>query len=322
MKRISALILFILIALPTSAAVRVTVSGALDTLFIGDPMPLTVDIFVPPNGKMQLPNFDAILDPFELQAKPDTALVATETGLEHWRVSLLTTCYLSGDQVIQPIQVKWSADDGSYADSSESEPYIVFVQGVVPEKILAIADTTSKKFHLLQPNRVSHLGYTFAEFIPWIIVGIVVIVLFFAGRWLFKKRKKSIEKVEVGPPPRPAHEIALEALDGLRDRKVYQSGEIKTYYSELTDIIRHYIESRYTVSAMESTSFQLLRDIEKKLGDQNLKLVLESMLTDADLAKFAKHRPDEETCQKDLQNGYVFVNKTKQARQVLTEEAA
>lgn len=322
MKRTATLILILCLAIPATAAIRVTVSGAPDTLFIGDPMPLQVDIIAPPNGKILVPNFDAILEPFELQAKPDTALIATDTGIEHWRVNLLTTCYVSGDQVLQPIPVKWVSNDGVYADSAESEPHIVYVQGVVPASLFAIADSTSQKHHLLAPNRIQRLGYTFIEFLPWIIAGLAAIGVFFLIRWFLKRRKKQIEEVIVGPPPRPAHEIALEALDELRDRQVYQSGEIKLYYSELTEILRLYIESRYEVAAMESTSFQLLRDIDRYLRDENLKQVLETILSDADLAKFAKHRPDETTCQKDLQNGYIFINKTKPLRQIISEEAA
>ena len=74
---------------------------------------------------------------------------------------------------------------------------------------------------------------------------------------------------------------------------------------------------------MESTSFQLLRDTEIILTDQNLRALLANLLEDADLAKFAKQQPDEEICQRDLEKTYVFVRKTMpQPAPLLTEGAA
>jgi hypothetical protein len=199
----------------------------------------------------------------------------------------------------------------------------VFIRGVVPDSILAIADTTSQKHHLLQPNRRVEVGYVLADFIPWVLILLGLITAFLLLRWWIRKRKKVRETVETGPPPRPADEIALEELDALRDRQLYQNGKIKEYYSELSGILRRYIETRYEIPALESTSFQLLRDVEKSLGDDNLRELLKTILEDADLAKFAKHRPDQDTCHEDLQNAYVFVSKTKpEPRPILTEEAA
>jgi hypothetical protein len=55
----------------------------------------------------------------------------------------------------------------------------------------------------------------------------------------------------------PPHVWALKELDKLNQKKLWQSGEVKSYYSELTDIARTYIELRYKIPAMEKTTDEL-----------------------------------------------------------------
>ena len=69
-------------------------------------------------------------------------------------------------------------------------------------------------------------------------------------------------------------------------------------------------------------NFILLRDIEAHFHHSELQSILETMLGDADLAKFAKHRPDGDTCQNDLVNAYTLVNRTiPKPKPILSEEA-
>ncbi len=321
MKRV--LFIFLLWATAANAEVRLQLDGVPDSLLIGDPLKLTLTVEAPADGQLKLPDWNESLDPFELLAPPDTVASSVAGDIRRLTLELQVTCYLTGDQVFQPIPVTWKSPDEARADSAETEPHIVFVRGVVPDSILALADTTTQKHHLLQPNRQVRVGYTLADFIPWALILVGLVVVFLLLRWWIRKRKKPAETVAAGPPPRPPDEIALEELDTLRDRQLYQKGKIKEYYSELSGILRRYFEARYGIPALESTSFQLLRDMERPLGDGNLHGLLKAILEDADLAKFAKHRPDEDTCREDLQNAYILVNRTKPApKPISAEEAA
>ena len=306
------LLLVLLLTRLLPAQVKVALNGVKDSLSVGEPMDVRLTISAPPGGRIQLPKWDEALDKFELLTPPDTAAFTPPSSGAPTTLGLKTTCYESGEQVFQPLVVRWISADGAKIDSAQTEPIIVFVRGVVPDSILALADTTQKPHKLLQPNRIKKLGISLAEIAPWIILLGVAVGAFYLVRWWLRRRRRKVKfAVEIAaPPPRPAHEVALESLDHLRDDQLFQSGKIKEYYVRLSGIIRLYIEGRYQVSAMESTSFQLLRDIESLLMDQNLRSVLAGLLEDADLAKFAKHRPGEEICQRDLEKSYVFVRKT------------
>ncbi len=325
MRRIYWVLLFLPFLLYGSARaeLQVTLEGVSDSLRSGDQLNLRLSIEASADGHILFPDWQEAVVPFELLAQPDTTVLFTEGGVRRLQIELLTTCYRAGDHVLQPISVHWISEDGLLTDSVETEPYIIYVEGLVPDSILAVADTTAQPHHLLQQNRTRKLPYSFAEIAPWVLVVLGTAGLFFFVRWLIRRRRKVSAEVDSGPPPRPAHEIAFEELDKLRDRRLFQAGRIKEYYVELSEIIRRYVEGRFNVPAMESTSFQLLHDVDPYFSDRNLLSVLENLLSNADLAKFAKYSPDTSTCQEDLERAYHLVEKTKPRPQpILSEEAA
>lgn len=301
---------------------QVDLEGLPDSLRIGDPLSLRLTVDAPAEGMLLLPDWLQALAPLELLAAPDTT-ISRRKDRRKLEIELQATCYVKGDYVIEPFRVRWTSADGSVNDSAATDAFPITVFGVVTDSILAMADTTTQAHHLLLPNRARLLPYGFWEIARWVLLALAIVGLFFLVRSLIRRKRQALEDVDAGPPPRPAHEIALEELDALRDKKLYQAGRIKEYYSALSEIIRRYFEARYDIPAMESTSFQFLRDIEPVLDDQNLQSVLENLLTDADLAKFAKHQPDASACQKELEMGYTLVEKTKpKPSLILSGEAA
>ncbi len=92
-------------------------------------------------------------------------------------------------------------------------------------------------------------------------------------------------------------EKATTLLQQLESKGLWQKGEIKSYYSELTHIARNYIEEEIHIPAMESTTSELIESLRRAAKQQKLKLSnetvenLESVLKQADLVKFAKVKP-------------------------------
>lgn len=128
----------------------------------------------------------------------------------------------------------------------------------------------------------------------------VLAVLFFTGvaglvYWLIKKyqnREKPEEVIYTSPI-----EKATSLLQQLESKELIQRGEVKTYYSELTNIARNYIEEEIEIPAMESTTSELILALRKVANQKKLKLSketlenLEKVLMQADLVKFAKVKP-------------------------------
>jgi hypothetical protein len=129
---------------------------------------------------------------------------------------------------------------------------------------------------------------------PLIITLLVLIILGGILYFYFiQKKKQKVEEVLYKSPI----EKATSLLQLLETKDLLQRGEIKEYYSELTDIVRTYIEEEIEIPAMESTTSELifaLKDVSKrkklKLNKETL-INLEKVLKQADLVKFAKVRP-------------------------------
>ena len=93
-------------------------------------------------------------------------------------------------------------------------------------------------------------------------------------------------------PPRPAHEVALAALNRLRTRRLIEDGQFEAYYVELSAIVRRYLEDGFHVRAPEMTTEEFLAAAARdgRLMAVHRRLLAE-FLSQADLVKFARHLP-------------------------------
>ena len=112
--------------------------------------------------------------------------------------------------------------------------------------------------------------------------------------WFIKNRQEKKLRQEIYKTP---IEKATSLLDTLEKKELWQKGEVKAYYSELTDIARNYIEEAIEIPAMESTTSELIQglraaSVKKKMTlSQEIIENLERVLKQADLVKFAKSKP-------------------------------
>ncbi len=130
----------------------------------------------------------------------------------------------------------------------------------------------------------------------WKLVLVLLVIAAIAAfiYWWIKIRKKKIVEQEVYKTP---IEKATVLLNNLEKKELWQKGEIKAYYSELTDIARNYIEEAIQIPAMESTTSELIEGLRKASLKKKMTLSketienLEQVLRQADLVKFAKSKP-------------------------------
>ena len=130
----------------------------------------------------------------------------------------------------------------------------------------------------------------------WIYVLLVVVIIGIGVfvYWFVKKRQQKKIEEEVYKTP---IEKATSLLNNLEQKELVQKGEIKEYYSELTDIARNYIEEAIHIPAMESTTSELIQAIRLASTKKKMTLTpetvenLERVLRQADLVKFAKSKP-------------------------------
>ena len=135
----------------------------------------------------------------------------------------------------------------------------------------------------------------------WLVIALWVLALGVAGGagyWLARRarQRKSDDDPASEAPPRPAHELAYEALDWLESSTLLQQGRIKDYYIEVSDVIRRYLEGRYAVRALEMTSREVLEQLGGAGVGQDIHWRCASFLEQCDLVKFAKYRPGQGAC--------------------------
>ena len=158
----------------------------------------------------------------------------------------------------------------------------------------------------------------FEDFLPLLIVLLVVFSLGLGAYFYWKKRKN--KEVVVAPAPiLPAHEIALKKLNKLEEQKLWQQGEIKTFQSELTFIVREYLENRFDIQALESTTEEIVSDLNSKDIIDSHKKQLSSMFRMADMVKFAKAKPPADVHSKLLEETEAFVRNTKKIIEPIVE---
>ncbi|MEQ1746083.1 MAG: hypothetical protein ABMA02_11695 [Saprospiraceae bacterium] len=128
--------------------------------------------------------------------------------------------------------------------------------------------------------------------LPFAIITAGLLVLALAVWWFLLRKKKSgllAERFHQLPP----HELALRQLVELEQHRYWQQGQVKAYHSELSHIVREYIERRYRVPALESATDDILLLLHDKGLSEPLQVSLAELLRWADLVKFAKAVPPE-----------------------------
>ena len=159
---------------------------------------------------------------------------------------------------------------------------------------IAIDTTKVKKFPI---KSIKKEPLTFDDF--KIYLYILLAALAIIGFWIywFVIRKRKEEEEEPTYKALPPYEEALYKLNELDEKLLWQNNKVKEYYSELTEIVRGYIERELNVPALENTTDEVLemlkdfKDSEVILTSQETIDKLKSLLREADLVKFAKSKP-------------------------------
>ena len=194
------------------------------------------------------------------------------------------------------------------------------------ETVTSEENTLLVTANMLDPSQLDSVGmaplkpiipenYLFGDYLKMILpvaVPVLALLLFwyFIQRTKLKRAKKKLA-LEEPEPIVPAHEIALVRLKALEEKELWQKGEIKAYQSEITHIIREYLENRYQILALESTTSEIAQQLQTLGFNEPLKAKLQHILQMADLVKFAKAKPPADIHARFMEEAYNFVEQTK-----------
>lgn len=155
--------------------------------------------------------------------------------------------------------------------------------------------------------------FSWMEFLTWTgmaigIIATLALLAFVLMKYVFKKKVPFIDHEP--EPLLPPHVVALKRLEQVKEEKMWQNGKIKEFYTEITDIIREYMDRRFGINAMEMTSYEILSLTKKNPEMEEVRQLLRQMLELSDLVKFAKFVPVEAENQRSMIDAFTFVEKT------------
>jgi hypothetical protein len=307
MVRLKILIAMIMLAGPLADALG-QYTGAVATLeknsiLIGDQVRLELTVTVPAGSKLQWPMLlDTIAPNVEILRKSEIDTVSSGSDKFTLKQVLTITSFDSGTYVIRPVIFKYNRGGDTLTFFTETLPLRLDVQ---PPQTDMAQDIKPIKPPLRAP-------VTFRELLPWI--GILVLIAIIAGLiyyYLKKKKKQPAPVTSRLSTTVPPYEAAIDALEELRLKKLWQAGRVKEYYSELTEIVREYIELRYPVRAMEMTTGEIYAALRQTEVTASSREKLNQVLILADLVKFAKEQPLPLENEQSLNQCVEFVRETK-----------
>jgi len=286
-------------------AQNITVEAKLDqpTIRIGDQTNLRLSVHQPVKEKVNFPK-----------------LVDTISGKVQIVGSKLDTVFDKNDRnqatVTQTYTIT-SFDQGSYTIPSYSigSPVGVLKTNELTLMVQTVqVDTAKAIYDIKQPLVVS---YNFFDWLKdhWILAGLGLYIfggIVYSIWYLLNRPKAEKVFVEVKPDILP-HTFATNKLQQLRDKKLWQQGAIKEYHSELSDILREYLEKRYVIKTHERTTDEIFGALKYMDIANDYRTKLTQVLILADLVKFAKEKPLPVDNELSMENALTFVLKTQQA---------
>jgi low affinity Fe/Cu permease len=223
-------------------------------------------------------------------------------GVEIIRASKLDTA----DNIISQTFTITAWDSGSYyipviefSENSKTEGLLLNVSTVILEESTELKDI---KQPIEEPIGWSDIWPSL------LVVVLLALVIYLLKKYVFNikpKIKKAIPKVII-----PADVTAIKELTKLHKQQLWQSGRIKEYQAELSEIIRRYTENRFNFIALELATNEILSELRIHLNAEELENI-RTLLQRADLAKYAKSKPNDSENEESMTLAKQFVNNTK-----------
>ncbi len=152
---------------------------------------------------------------------------------------------------------------------------------------------------------------TFEDVMPYIIAIVLIGGIAFFAWFGYKKWKQRTIAPVVQKVVQPPHIVAERLLQELQAKQLWQNGKTKEFYSELSYILRGYLEGQFTMPALESTTDELIATLKKRQFEDIVVDKMRNLLQTADLVKFAKGEPPKEVHDRFWRDAVAIIEMTK-----------
>ena len=278
---------------------QVFVKAQLDTtsILIGDQIKLQLTLEATGTATIKDIRFGVLDSVSTIEVIDQGQMLKVRDGL--FTQNLVLTSFDSGYHWVPPIPVIYEEDGSLKSTQTNRLPIAV-------RTIPITSDTTS----ITPIKTIIKEPLKFQDILPYLLGIIGVVALAIGVIWWRRSQNKELVPSYVPPPP-PPHEVAMRKIKALRDKQLWQKGQIKAFQSELTYIVREYLENRFGVPALESTTESTLQYVRQLDIDNKWPQKLKEMFYVADMVKFAKAMPPADFHHKVLDEAQAFIIETK-----------
>ncbi|MBR4923734.1 MAG: hypothetical protein IKY99_09010, partial [Bacteroidaceae bacterium] len=234
----------------SKADAQVTVDAKIDSLqlMIGEQAKVELEVSLNANQKLQLPLLsDTLVRGVEILeiAKPDTQMLnAGKRMLVKQEYTI--TSFDSALYYLPPFEVL--VDDMPYRSKA------------LALKVYSVPVDTLNPDQFFGPKSIREVSIIWEDISTIFWLTLLMVALGGLGYYLYKRFKDNkpiIRKVKV-EPKLPPHTLALQEIERIKGDKHLRMTDPKTYYTELTDVLRTYMSDRFGFNAMEMTSGEII----------------------------------------------------------------
>ena len=295
----------------TSYSQAITVSAALDSsiMKIGEQRKIALEVKQPHSAVVYFPTIngnDTLAQGIEILkiTPPDTLKSNNALTIKQ---EYFITSFDTGRYVLPPFVFKSKTQ--SYTTEQLYLDVITYDEDLTNAKLTGMAENYDPPF-----NWVRFLLYLS------IVLGVIGLgtLIYYIYKVVQEMKNNQIEE-EIFVDNRLPHEIALEELEKIKSDKLWQKGEVKVYYTVLTDTLRDYFTRRFNIPAMEMTSSEIIRSLKYEHDAVDAIERVREIFDISDMVKFAKMEPSQEDNEISIVNAFFIVNKTKKEEVALPE---
>jgi hypothetical protein len=260
------------------------------TATIGDPLTVVVSVEAPAGHEAIIPGEDADIGGAEIRSA-EQSVEPRGGGAQRHIAEYTAVVWEVGEATLTSPAIAIRGPDGEMTELERAETAVT-IRSVLPEGAQEIREIRG-------PREMPLLWWHYALAALPVLALLGLIAL---GVWWLRRRRGADEVAGDAPAPQlPPAEEALEALRALQDEDLPGEGRIKEHYVRLSWILRNYVERRWHLPALEETTGMLRHTMlgSGRIDDGIVERIIEVQRS-ADLAKFAKHRPQANIAMADL----------------------
>lgn len=270
---------------------------------VGEDLALTLVLRHPPEGRYVAPP-DTAFTPFDVIGKFEEEVSPVETRLQ----VRLAAYHLPGKVEIPALQVQYQKE-GKIESLATGPISVEIVTSLTPE-VTEIHDI-KEPLDLTVPRDFRLLW--------WLLLALAAAILAYLIYRKLRNEPAGVAAPVWVPPLPPADVEAEAALRRLAEKDLIRRGELKAFYTELSEVMKRYAGRRFEVPYLERTTSEVLFDLKPRKLAQGAVSELRAILEASDLVKFAKLVPETAQAEEAFALARSWIEKTRPAPAAASE---